>query len=122
MKTKLKIVTILFYPVALLLAIVFVYANNSGGGGWITAIAGYPVVVMQDGISIPVYGAFSINTVTDYMKIIIPIFIAVLIIINGFILKWWQLKNLYKMVYIGYSIVVVGAAWLLPRMFFWIVT
>ena len=122
MKTKLKIATILFYPVALLLVIVFVYAANFWGTGWITAIVGHPVVVVQDGIPIPVYGAFSINTVTDYMKIIIPIFIAVLIIINGFILKWWQLKTQYKIVYIGYSIVVVGAAWLLPRLLFEIVT
>ena len=122
MKTKLKIATILFYPAALLLAIVFVYANNSGGGGWIIELAGPPLVVVQDGIPIPVYGAFSINTVTDYMKIIIPILIAVVIIINGFILKWWQLKNQYKMAYIGYSIVVVGAAWLLPRLLFQIVT
>ena len=122
MKTRIKIATILFYPIVLLLVVVFVYANNSGGGGWITAIAGYPVVVVQDGIPIPVYGAFSINTVTNYMKIMIPIFIAVLIIINGFILKWLQLKNQYKMVYIGYSIIVVGAAWLLPRLLFEIVT
>ena len=121
MKTRIKTATILFYPIALLLVVVFVYANNSGGGGWITAIAGYPVVVVQEGIHIPVYGAFSINTVTNYMKIIIPIFIAVLVIINGFILKWWQLKNQYKMAYIGYSIIIVGAAWLLPRLFFWIV-
>ena len=86
MKTKLKIATILFYPVTLLLLIVFVYATNFWGTGWITAMVGHPVVVVQDGTPIPVYGAFSINTVTDYMKIMIPIFIAVLIIINGFIL------------------------------------
>ena len=121
MNTWTKTATILFYPIVLLLVVVFVYANNSGGGDWITAIAGYPVVVVQDGIPIPVYGASSINTVTNYMKIMIPIFIAVLIIINGFILKWWQLKNQYKMIYIGYSIIIVGAAWLLPRLFFWIV-
>ena len=57
MKTKLKSIAILFYPVALLLVIVFVYVTNSWDTGWITAIAGHPVVVVQDGIPIPVYSA-----------------------------------------------------------------
>ena len=117
MKRKIKTISILAYPIILLLIIVFVFAHQrvSGGGGWLTGIIGHRST-LEGGVTLG--PAFDVNDFLRLIATIIPIFIAVLLIVNGFILKWRHQIIQQKIAYLIYAAIVASSEWLLPQLFF----